>query len=241
MQRVIVSLTLLTAMLAAPAGCGRAPRAVASPRAPAPAAQEWTGTHLVSPPPATPPMPQGTWVLHFGDSFVDAWLRQNLGPRFHAAGVRYVVNSATGTHTDTWASEPGLDRWLALRPSLVLVTLGANETDLPAPSARAYAVERIAHKIAASGAACAWITPPLWKGETGILEVIHAHSAPCLFVDSDALLSGLSEQERQPDRVHPNRRGGQRWADAVWSWLEDHRGAGPGAWGLTAFERRDGS
>jgi lysophospholipase L1-like esterase len=238
MRRSIVTPALFAAAVAALLACGRAPRAGAPSRAPAPAAQEWIGTHLASPPPPAPPMPQGTWCLHFGDSFVDAWLEQNLGLRFRAAGIRYVVESATGTRTDTWASDPRLDRWLAGHPSLVLVTLGANETDLPAPAARADAVERIARKIAASGASCAWITPPLWKGETGILEVIHAHSAPCLFVDSDALLSGLHDQERQPDRIHPNARGGERWARAVWGWLEDHRGAGPGPWGLTAFERR---
>src|SRR5258706_601659 len=92
----------------------------------------------------------------------------------------------------TWASDQELGDWLSKRPALVLVTLGANEVDIPVPSQHARAVESLARRIASVGASCVWIAPPLWKGETGILEVIHDHCAPCLFFDSDAVLGGLS-------------------------------------------------
>ena len=136
------------------------------------------------------------WVLHIGDSFTHAFLRQNLGPRFRAAGARYVVDATTATYTTTWASNPDLDQWLARRPALVLVTLGANEFDLPFPTQHARAVATIAHKIAASGAACVWIAPPMWTPDTGILEVIYENCAPCVYFDSDALLGGLARSER---------------------------------------------
>jgi len=177
-------------------------------------------------------------VLHIGDSFVHASLWQNLRPRFRSLGTEYVVDAATATYTTTWATSPELDKWLARGPSLVLVTLGANEADMPQPEEHARAIEAVSRKIARSNAACVWIAPPMWKRDTGILEVIHEHCAPCLFFDSDAVLGGLSADERQPDRIHPNKRGGERWARAFWSWLDDHRDPAGATWSLLPFERR---
>ena len=68
--------------------------------------------------------------------------------------------------------------------------------------------------------------------------MIHDHSAPCLFFDSDAVLGGLTADERQPDRIHPNKRGGARWAEALWGWLVDHRDATRPGWALVPFEVR---
>jgi lysophospholipase L1-like esterase len=183
-------------------------------------------------------MPARTWVLHIGDSFVQASFEQNLRPRFEASGTEYVVAATPGTYTTTWASDPHLDRWLARRPSLVLITLGANEVDMPTPIEHARAVQRLVTKIGEASTSCVWITPPMWKADSGILQVIHDHSAPCLFLDSDAVLGGLLPAERQGDGIHPNPRGGARWADAVWLWLTDHRDAGRPAWALVPFELR---
>jgi len=183
-------------------------------------------------------MPKGTWVLHIGDSFVHAFLQQNLRRRFQASGTEYVVDATTATYTTTWANDPELDTWLARRPSLVLVTLGANEVDMAAPLDHAPAVKQLVSKIGEASTSCVWITPPLWKTDSGILQVIHDHDAPCLFLDSDALLGGLRPSERQRDGIHPNERGGARWAEAVWSWLTDHRDLRRAAWALLPFELR---
>jgi lysophospholipase L1-like esterase len=211
-----------------------------SDRGPAPSATEWTGARAEAPPPASPPEGEnaGGWVLHVGDSFVHAFLWQNLRPRFLGMHTQYVVQATTATYTTTWAASPVLDEWLARRPSLVLVTLGANEVEMMVPEEHARAIEAITRKIAASGAACVWITPPMWKAESGILGVIHDHSAPCLFFDSDAVLGGLTPEERQHDRIHPNGRGGGRWARAFWDWLSDHRDPTRAPWALDPFERR---
>jgi lysophospholipase L1-like esterase len=181
-----------------------------------------------------------TWVLHVGDSFVHASFQQNLGPHVRSTGSGYVVDARTATYTTTWANDADFDLWLARRPSLVVVTLGANEAEMPDPAEHAAPVERIARKIAASGASCVWVTPPMWKRDSGILRVIHDHAAPCLFFDSDAVLGGLGEDERQRDHIHPNERGGARWAAAFWSWLEDHRDASRPGWALEPYEVRGG-
>jgi lysophospholipase L1-like esterase len=200
-----------------------------------------TRADVPSPDPAAPAASEAAspaWVLHVGDSFTEAFFEQNLAPRFRAAGAPYVVEGVRSTSTYSWANDPTLDAQLAKRPSLVLVTLGANEFDIPSPTFRASSIEKIAHKIAAAGASCVWITPPMWTHETGILEVIYAHCSPCAYFDSDAVLGGgLAREEREPDRIHPNPRGGARWADAFWGWLVDHRGAARG-WTVEPFERR---
>ena len=217
---------------------------------PAPTAVEWSGLHESASAAGPSSQPSGsvgsagstgggqTWVLHVGDSFVHAFLWQTLRPRFLAEHSQYVVQAATSTYTTTWAASPELEGWLARRPSLVLVTLGANEVEMIVPEQHARAIETIAKKIAATGAACVWITPPMWKAENGILEVIHEHCAPCLYFDSDAVLGGLTAEERQDDHIHPNRRGGERWAKAFWEWLSEHRDPERGPWALDPFERR---
>jgi hypothetical protein len=78
----------------------------------------------------------------------------------------------------------------------------------------------------------------MWAADTGIVKVIHDHCAPCLFFDSDAVLGGLSPAERKADRIHPNERGGARWAAAFWDWLVRHRDPDAGPWRLVPFERR---
>jgi lysophospholipase L1-like esterase len=187
---------------------------------------------------ATLLVPKEAWVLHIGDSFVDASFKQNLAPRFRGVGARYVVRSTTATYTTTWAYSPELDAMLARRPALVVVTLGANEFDITSPEQHARPIEIIARKIARAGAACVWTSPPMWTADTGIVQVIHDHCAPCLFFDSDAVLGGLSSNERGGDRIHPNKQGGGRWAAAFWDWLTRHRDPAQGPWALTPFERR---
>jgi hypothetical protein len=217
-----------------------APAAPSAERARPAEATEWLGTHATVSPPeaAATAVPGGAWVLHIGDSFTEAGLKQNLRPRFRTAGSPYVVDARTATYTTSWVGDSALGDWLARRPSLVLVTLGANEVDMPVPGAHARAVEAISRAIGRTGAACVWISPPLWKKDAGILQVIHDHCAPCLFADSDAILGGLTADERQPDGIHPNRRGGARWAEAFWGWLMDHRDARGGPWALLPFEWR---
>ena len=206
-----------------------------------PAATDWTGMHelpYMEIPRATADAAKAAWVLHVGDSFVDASFAQNLAPRFQAAGLRQVALARTATYTTTWAYDKDLDRLLARRPSLVLVTLGANEVEIPFPQLHAPAVAALARRVGAV-ASCVWITPPLWKDDaSGWLQVIHDNCAPCLFFDSDAVLGHLADTERRLDGVHPNERGGARWAEALWSWLEDHRDRARGEWALVPFERR---
>jgi lysophospholipase L1-like esterase len=216
-----------------------APAASSAQRFGVSSATEWIGEHAARPPaPSLSDAPGGT-VVHVGDSFVKAYFSQRLKPRFKAAGARYFAESTRSTYTPDWATEPKLEGYLAGRPSLVVVTLGANEVLMPDPKLHARAIRQIARKIHASGASCVWVTPPLWREDTGLMQVIHDHCAPCLFFESDALLGGgLGPGERENDGIHPNAVGGSRWAAAFWTWLAEHRDPHGGPWSLLRGEPR---
>jgi lysophospholipase L1-like esterase len=172
---------------------------------------------------------KGTLVVHIGDSFTEAFFEQNLRPRFGAVGAKYWVKAKTPSYSTEWAFNGVLDQLLWSKPQLVLITLGANEIEMPDPSVHAAAVRALAKKASQTGS-CVWITPPLWKKDTGFLEVIRQNCAPCIYFDSDAYVSNV---ERKPDKIHPNEVGGARWAAAFWDWLEAHRDPSRGPWALS--------
>ncbi len=173
-------------------------------------------------PPALPPIPPGTAVLHIGDSFALAGFAKSLKPRFKALGVRYEVRAETSSFTTTWSGK--MERLVAdTQPDLVIINLGANEVANVDPPAHAPAVRHIVSALA--GRPCVWVSPPSWRKDTGINDVIRQNSAPCRYFDSDKLVTQAIP--RQSDHIHPTDEGGAVWADAFWSWLQDQRTAAP--------------
>jgi hypothetical protein len=166
--------------------------------------------------------PKDTLILHVGDSFAGS-LGVPLGKRFKAAGMRTVLEFETASYVPTWASNPELARYVdKYRPSLVIVTLGANEVELSNPESRASAVKRLVGKF--GGRPCVWVIPPLWKPDTGIFKVIRENSAPCRILESDAIVKDLA---RKPDKIHPSDAAREIWADAVLAWLARERVGAP--------------
>jgi hypothetical protein len=233
-----VSLPVVIALAAAGLGCGGAPAPAptlaADPAPPPPIASTSEQAaapppvHSVepAPPPAPPPIPKGTAVLLVGDSFALAGFTQALKPRMKELGVRYEVHAETSSFTTTWAGK--MELLVAnTQPDLVILVLGANEMSNIEPVTHAPAVKRIVEGI--KGRPCVWVSPPLWKKDTGMMEVIREHSAPCRFFDSDALVT--QPIPRQADKVHPTDAGGAIWADAFWAWLDRERAPADGSGG----------
>jgi hypothetical protein len=143
-----------------------------------------------------------------------------------ALRARYQVKSEQSSFTVTWAAK--MERVIANhQPDLVIINLGANEVANINPPAHAPAVRRIVKSI--GDRPCVWVSPPLWRKDTGIIDVIRENSAPCRFFDSDALVT--APIPRQSDKIHPNEEGGAVWADAFWRWLEAERAPAPPASG----------
>ncbi|HEX2732315.1 MAG TPA: SGNH/GDSL hydrolase family protein [Polyangiaceae bacterium] len=166
-----------------------------------------------------PPLPEGTTVLHIGDSFAGA-LGPDLNREFAARGVKGVLKQQKATYIPTWASHKELGGYLErYHPDLILVTLGANELEIPRPEDRIDAIGRLVRRF--GEVPCVWIGIPLWKGANPhLLEVIKDHVAPCRYLDSNALVPDL---ERAKDKIHPSLPARKIWAEAVVGWLAHHR------------------
>jgi hypothetical protein len=183
-----------------------------------------------APDPASYGFPKDTLILHVGDSFAGS-LGVPLGKRFKAAGMRTVLEFETASYVPTWASGKELPRYIdKYRPSLVIVTLGANEVELVNPEQRAGAVRRLVGKL--GGRPCVWVIPPLWKPDTGIFKVIRENAAPCRILESDTIVHDL---ELRKDKIHPSDEAREVWADAVLAWLAREReGTSERPWELRA-------
>jgi hypothetical protein len=181
-------------------------------------------------PPAEPELPKGTLVLHVGDSFAAA-LGIPLGKRLKEAGMRYVLEYQTASYVPTWAFGEDLPKFIGrYNPDFVIVTLGANEIEIPNPEQRAGAVKRLVKEL--GDRPCLWILPPLWKKDTGFMKVIADNAAPCRCLDSTVLMGDLP---RKRDKIHPSDEGRERWADAVMTWLAREREPnGERPWSLKA-------
>jgi len=171
-----------------------------------------------APDPASYGFPKDTLILHVGDSFAGS-LGVPLGKRFKAAGMRTVLKFETASYVPTWASGKELPSYIdKYRPSLVIVTLGANEIELANPEQRASAVKRLVGSLGKRP--CVWVIPPLWKPDTGIFRVIRENSAPCRILESDSIVHDVA---RKPDKIHPSDAAREVWADAVLAWLAKER------------------
>ncbi|HVW26519.1 MAG TPA: hypothetical protein VHC69_14220 [Polyangiaceae bacterium] len=165
------------------------------------------------------PLPTGTTILQIGDSFAGA-LGIDLNRDLREEGVRGVLRYETSTYIPTWAGKKELDGYLfRFHPDLVLITLGANELLIPDPSQRAPTIHRLVRRL--GGRPCVWVAPPLWAGaRPDLLETIREACAPCVYLDSSALVPDL---ERMRDHIHPSMQGRKIWAKAVLGWLKEHR------------------
>ncbi|HEX3774579.1 MAG TPA: SGNH/GDSL hydrolase family protein [Polyangiaceae bacterium] len=174
------------------------------------------------------PLPKGTLVLQVGDSFAAA-LGVELGKRLKAAGVRSALEYKTASYIPNWSFGPEIPEYLGkYSPDLVLVTLGANEIEIPKPEQRVGAIKHLVAEL--GGRPCVWVLPPLWKPDTGLIQVIKDNVAPCRYLDSSALVPDLP---RGRDKIHPSAEGREIWAEAVFKWLRTERaGDEKHAWAL---------
>jgi lysophospholipase L1-like esterase len=165
-----------------------------------------------------PPLPEGTTVLHIGDSFAGA-LGIPLNRELEQHGVHGLLRYRTASYIPTWAFDDEVPRLVrSYRPGLVLITLGANEVEITEPEQRAGQVRRLVHALA--GRPCVWISPPLWEQDNGLMRVIRDNCAPCRFMDTNAYIPAMP---RVKDGIHPSMEARGVWARVVLDWLARER------------------
>lgn len=156
-------------------------------------------------------------VLIFGDSMVNAGPQIYLKDYFVKAGNRVWSYSMASLSTVGAASTPRYKKILGMHnPDIVIIILGSNELFIPYPEHRRKYIEKLVGDT--GNRACYWIGPPNWKKDTGLNDVLNRYSAPCKYFNSSELTI-----ERQPDKIHPDMRGGRTWSDEIWKWFNENR------------------
>ena len=174
--------------------------------------------------PAAAPTPK--IVLHLGDSMVGGYggVTKALEAKFKGLGAQFVRDWQVSVSVATFDHEKKLQELLAkYHPDLVILTLGANDVFVPFPASLAANVQSVARK-ASAGRTCYWMTPPVWKKDTGIVEVIKKNAAPCKVFDASNM-----KIARGGDGIHPTDAGGATWADGFWAYYQGTGPATPGA------------
>lgn len=235
---------VLAALAIGAAGCSRAPTPETAHSRPSAAASEPEEADPGAPPPSEPlssdapqaeptpvdsaepegpppPLPEGTTVLHVGSSTAGA-LGLELKKELEARGVKCVLRAKESTYIPDWAGEKmGLRGLVAqYKPDLVIVSVGGNEVEIPDPTKRIKAIQRLVALV--GDRPCVWVGTPRWKRlhHTGLMEVIRDNAAPCRYVDSDELVPNLQTLK---DGVHPTMPERRRWAQRMIQWLEVNR------------------
>lgn len=142
---------------------------------------------------------------------VGGGLARAIRPKWEGEGAKYIRDVwESGSLRDFARSDRIPTLIKTHHPDLILLTLGANDVYEKDPEILAPFIEKIAKMT--NGIDCWWIGPPFWKKEyERMVDTFRKHVAPCQFFDS----SGI-EMDRKSDGIHPNEKGGETWADAVW-------------------------
>lgn len=152
-------------------------------------------------------------ILFFGDSMLEG-----LAPRLcdysmendcDMTGVIWYSST-----TQLWAETDTLDYFLNLsKPDLVLLCLGSNELFVRDLTKRDKYIGEIVRKLA--DRPFVWISPPNWREDTGINDLIRKRVGIHRFFDSRYL-----DLDRTRDKVHPTRVAATYWMDSIVSWMQ---------------------
>lgn len=151
-------------------------------------------------------------IFFFGDSMVD-YLARRLGD--YAARNGHKVNSVVwiSSTTKLWAETDTLQYFLKkYDPSYVVICLASNELDIRNLESRKGYIKTIQSKL--GDLPFIWISPPNWKEDTGINELIRTMVGKDRFFDSSHL-----DLQRGPDKKHPTVKGSAIWMDTVARWM----------------------
>ena len=163
----------------------------------------------------------GKKVLHVGDSMVGGTfgLTRALEAKLATEGAKIVRHTTVSESLSSFDKAPTLKDLIRTHdPDIVVITLGANDANVPHPEVHARSIENIVRRV--GDRECWWIGPPSIKNastrggpsvEMSVVSVIRDHAGNCRFFDSSKL-----ELERASDGIHPTDRGAAKWADAFW-------------------------
>lgn len=159
-------------------------------------------------------------LMIFGDSMLE-WLSRRLCDYTMESGYELTSIIWYSSSTQLWAETDTLQFFLdRVRPDYVLLCLGSNELFVRDLAKREKYISQIVQKI--GNRPFCWISPPNWKPDSGINDLIIAQVGHGRYFDSRSL-----ELERASDNVHPTRQAAAVWMDTIASWLSSPAAANP--------------
>lgn len=153
-------------------------------------------------------------ILMIGDSMV--WfLGEAIAPKLEAEGHEFMHLHKASDSLRAWRYQSSGRLKKALRrydPDVVIIVMGTNDYWYPR-------IERLLPTVrdtisAVGDRPCYWVGPPMWRPDTGVIDMLARHSSPCRFFDSKPLTI-----ERKRDGIHPTDAGAATWATALHAWL----------------------
>jgi len=151
-------------------------------------------------------------VMIFGDSMLE-WLSKRLCDYTMENGYDFTSVLWYSSSTKLWAETDTLEYFLnRIKPDYILLCLGSNELFVRDLAKREKYISTIVQRI--SDKPFVWISPPNWKPDSGINDLIIQAVGPDRYFDSRNL-----ELERASDHAHPTRAAAAIWADTIASWL----------------------
>lgn len=167
-------------------------------------------------------------VLHVGDSQVEGFYGMFLGAHIIQNGATsYNRHAESGKGVGWWLQRNRLARDIRrYQPSIILVTLGGNDSSRVAHPEYRRTVERFYQIARFSGARVIWISPPAAVGRgaryqrfrntigTVILEVVGESN----FIDSRPITERI--EGRTNDGIHFTVDGGREWARRIFPIIE---------------------
>ncbi len=174
----------------------------------------------VPPTPSVPPVqsknrivPGHSRVLLIGDSLA-VGLTAPMKALASDDGVAFSAHGIVGSRIADWSSLLVVgQKDLAVKPTIVLVSLGTNDEKMLVPTQEKSALAKLIATLRATGADIVWIAPPSMPfPDRGVPQMI---SATGVSVYPSATLS----IPRGPDQIHPTAKGYAGWAGAIWKWI----------------------
>lgn len=159
-----------------------------------------------------PPITSDSRILLIGDSLA-CGLSPHLKMFAKEAKVPFESHCLNGSRIDQWADSSNLGRYLAQKPTHVLISLGTN--DEYSMLKKAFVLEKLhglIKRIKASGAHIIWIGAPRLEKNRGIVDAIRPVT-PYYFDSRNYQIP------RGPDKLHPTIKGFAGWAALIWNWL----------------------
>lgn len=155
------------------------------------------------------------YILLCGDSMTEQ-MRFALDEYAKKNGHKLMTCTWYSSTTVVWSESKRLTTLIKeYKPDIILFTLGSNELFLPAVAKREKNIQDIIAEADAFKIPFIWISPPNWKDDSGITQLIEKKIGKKRFFNSSYFRERLA---RISDGAHPTKAAAAIWADSIVNW-----------------------